>query len=153
MGWSGGVIALPEWCSSGPPNQVAGEEIRAHRPLFALVKKEVLLQQGVLTGAVGVLALHFGIVLARTFHHFQRNSAGEIASSIFWMLWLLFPVMVETASRVAEESHKLGVMEGQFCVPASRRLSILPSSCWSRCSSGFLLGGVMPIFVVRPWAS
>ena len=44
--------------------------------------------------AAGLLVLHIGVIVLKTNHKFARDSAGEILTSIFWLLWLVLPVMV-----------------------------------------------------------
>jgi len=147
VGWSGGVIALPEWkFLSGRAGTVA--EGRKRQPIFALLKKELLLQQGVLTGAAGLLVLHTGIIGLRVVHQFPKDSAGEgvgeILTSIVWMLWLVLPVLLGSIS-VAEE-RKFGMMESQLCLPASRRAQFAIKA-FVTLGLGVLLGGVMPILL------
>jgi ABC-type transport system involved in cytochrome c biogenesis ATPase subunit len=112
VGWSGGVISLPDWPFSAalPGNMISP---RNRKPIFALMKKEFQLQQVSLMGAVGLLALHIGIIALRKYHQFARDSAGEVVTCIFWILWLVMPVIIGCMA-VAEE-RSLGVMEGQLC--------------------------------------
>jgi hypothetical protein len=120
------------------------DEIRSRRPLAALLKKELQLQQVSLMGAAALLVLHLGVVMLRTHHKFPRDSAGEILTSIFWLLWLVLPVVVGAMS-VAEE-RRLGVMEGQLCLPASRRVQFVTKG-FLALSLGIFLGGVMPCLI------
>jgi hypothetical protein len=143
VGWTGGIIALPQLKLFGNRSGTA-EEIRQHRPLAALVKKEFQLQQVSLLGAAGLLVLHLGVVILRALHKFPKDSAGEILTTIFWMLWLVLPVMVG-AMAIAEE-RRLGVMEGQLCLPASRRMQFFIKATLTL-FLGILLGGVMPCLV------
>jgi hypothetical protein len=142
-GWSGGIIALPEWKFLAERDKTA-EAVRTRKPIFALLKKEVQLQQGVLTGAAGLLVLHVGILVLRAVHQFRRDSAGEILTSIFWMLWLVLPVIIGSFA-VAEE-RKLGVMESQLCLPASRRVQFAIKTLLTL-FMGVFLGGVMPMLL------
>ena len=118
-GWSGGVISLPEWRFFAARSENAVSN-RNRKPLFALLKKELLLHQVSLTGAAGLLALHIGVIVLRKYHGLAKKSAGEIITCIFWMLWLVIPLVIGCTA-VAEE-RKLGVMEGQLCLPVSRRV-------------------------------
>jgi hypothetical protein len=140
VGWTGGIIALPQ-LRIRSTRSVDTEPPRTRKPVFALLKKEIQLQQVALTGAAGLLVMHIGIVVLRANHHFQRDSAGEILTKIFWMLWLVLPVIIGAMS-IAEE-RRLGVMEGQLCLPASRRIQFAVKS-FVTCFLAIFLGGVMP---------
>jgi ABC-type transport system involved in multi-copper enzyme maturation permease subunit len=145
VGWTGGIIALPEW-KLFAASSAAANSARKRRPVFALVKKEFQLQQVSLMGAAGLLVLHLGVIALRTHHKFTKDSAGEILTSVFWMLWLVLPVIVG-AMAVAEE-RRLGVMEGQLCLPVSRRVQFaLKIIC--ALSLGILLGGVLPMLLEK----
>jgi hypothetical protein len=85
VGWSGGVIALPEWKFLS--RAATGEPVRARRPVFALLKKEFLSYQGVLTGAVGLLLLHACVLVIRRVHQFPQNSAGAALTGLVWLPW------------------------------------------------------------------
>lgn len=147
VGWSGGVIALPEWKFLFA-RAAGAAAMRKRQPIFALFRKELQLQQGVLTGAVGLLVLHAGIVGFRVVHTFPRNSlgegVGEILTSIVWVLWLVLPAILGSIS-VAEE-RKVGVMESQLCLPASRRLQFAVKAV-ATMGLGVFLGGVMPMLL------
>jgi ABC-type transport system involved in multi-copper enzyme maturation permease subunit len=143
VGWSGGVIALPEWKFFSVRAGTAGDR-RTRKPVFALFKKELQLQQGVLTGAIGVLVLHVGTTGLRIFHHFAKDSAGEALTAIVWMLWLVLPALLGSIA-VAEE-RKLGVMENQLCLPVSRRTQFAVKFSLTL-FLGILLGGVMPLLL------
>jgi len=147
VGWSGGVIALPEWKFLSA-RSIGAVEVRKRQPIVALLKKELLLQQGVLTGAVGLLVLHVVILGLRVVHQFPKDSVGEgvgeILTSIVWMLWLVLPVLLGS-SAVAEE-RKFGVMESQLCLPASRRVQFA-AKVFMTLGLGVFLGGVMPMLL------
>ena len=117
------------------------EENSANAALVALFKKEIQLQQVSLLGAGVLLVLHIGIIILRTCHKFPRESAGEILTIIFWMLWLVLPVIV--SAMVIAEERRLGVMEGQLTLPASRRMQFA-IKCVVAMFLGIFLGGVMP---------
>lgn len=142
-GWSGGTLALPEWKWFAAQFEATGAN-RNRRPIFALLNKEFQLQQAALTGAVGLLVLHIGILALRANHKFARESAGEILTAIFWMLWLVLPVLIGNTA-VAEE-RKLGVLEGQLCLPSSRRKQFAIKTL-ATFFLGIFLGGVMPILL------
>jgi hypothetical protein len=143
VGWSGGVIALPEWkfFAARTENAIS---TRTRKPIFALIKKEFQLQQASLMGAVGLLALHIGVIVLRKYHPFAKNSAGEFLTAIFWMLWLVM-VPVIGSMAVAEE-RRLGVMEGQLCLPVSRRVQFAIKG-FLTLFLGTFLGGVMPMLL------
>ncbi len=77
VGWSGGVIAMPEWKFLSARAGTGGE-VRTRKPVLALIKKEIQLQQGVLTGALGLLVLHAGTIALRVVHQFPKGSPGEV---------------------------------------------------------------------------
>lgn len=143
IGWSGGVIAMPEWKFLSARAERAGS-VRTRKPLFALVKKEFQLQQVSLMGAVGLLVLHAGMIALRTFHHFATDSAGAVLTAIFWILWVVLAPLVGGMA-VAEE-RRLGVMEGQMCLPVSRRVQFVIKAVLTLLLGTFL-GGVMPMLV------
>ena len=140
VGWTGGNIVLPEW-KLFSARSATGEEVRIRRPVFALLKKEIQLHQISLLGAAGLLVAHIGVLVLRANHKFAHDSAGEVLTAIFWMFWLMLPVMIG-AMAVAEE-RRLGVMEGQLCLPASRRVQFIIKG-FLALFLGVLLGGVMP---------
>ena len=143
VGWSGGIIALPEWkiFATRPENAVS---IRSRKPIFALFKKEFQFQQISLFGAVGLLVLHLGVIVLRKYHHFAEDSAGEALTSIFWMLWLVMAPVI--GSMAVAEERRLGVMEGQLCLPVSRRSQFAIKGFFTL-FLGIFLGGVMPMLL------
>jgi hypothetical protein len=143
VGWSGGVITLPEWKFLSA-REGAGEMARTRKPLLALVKKEIQLQQGVLTGAAGLAVLHAGIIGLRVVHKFSGNSVGEVLTSVFWIMWLVLPALL--GSMAVAEERKLGVMESQLCLPVSRRRQFVVKAGVTL-ALGIFLGGVMPILL------
>lgn len=143
VGWTGGIIALPQ-LNLFAASSDAGNSTRTRKPVFALLKKEFQLQQVSLMGAAGLLVLHIGVIVLRTHHKFARDSAGEILTTVFWMLWLVLPVIVGAMS-VAEE-RQLGVMEGQLCLPVSRRVQFVIKG-FLALLLGTLVGGVLPMLL------
>jgi hypothetical protein len=140
VGWSGGIIALPEWkIFARSENAVSA---RNRKPIFALFKKEFQLHQVSLFGAAGLLVLHLGVIVLRTYHHFAKESAGEILTSIFWILWLVMAPVI--GSMAVAEERRLGVMEGQLCLPVSRRVQFAIKGFFTLLV-GTVLGGVMPM--------
>jgi alpha-tubulin suppressor-like RCC1 family protein len=142
VGWSGGIIALPEWkLFVRSENAVS---TRSRKPIFALFKKELQLQQISLFGAIGLLGLHLGIIVLRKYHHFAQDSVGEALVSIFWMLWLVMAPVI--GSMAVAEERRLGVMEGQFCLPVSRRVQFAVKGIFTL-FLGVFLGSVMPMLL------
>lgn len=142
VGWSGGNIVLPEWKFFARSENTVS--LRNRKPVFALIRKELQLHQVTLMGAAGLLMIHIGIIVLRTHHKFAKDSAGDILTSIFWILWLVLPVIIG-AMAVAEE-RRMGVMEGQLCLPVSRRLQFAIKSLLAL-FLGTLLGGVLPMLL------
>jgi len=140
VGWSGGTLSLPDWKIFSARSETAGL-LRTRRPIFALLKKECQINQPALIGAAVLLVLHLSVLALRSIHQFPQDSAGEVLTSIFWLLWLLLPVIIGNLS-VAEE-RRLGVMEGQLCLPASRRRQFVIKA-FMTLFLGTLLGGVIP---------
>jgi ABC-type Na+ efflux pump permease subunit len=142
VGWSGGSIALPEWkIFARSENAVS---LRNRKPVFALVKKEFQLQQVSLMGAAGLLVLHLGVIVLRKYHHFEKDSAGEVLTSIFWMLWLVMAPVI--GSMAVAEERRLGVLEGQLCLPVSSGVQFMVKGIFTL-FLGIFLGGVMPILL------
>jgi hypothetical protein len=119
--------------------------VRRRKPVAALLKKEFQLHSISLFCAGALLVMHLGVFSMRIFYvTTHRNSFAEGVSDFFWTLWLVLPLTLGCMT-VAEE-RKLGVMEAQFCLPASRRLQFaikfIPAMIF-----GVLLGGVMPVLL------
>jgi hypothetical protein len=140
VGWSGGVITLPEWkfLAVGAGSR---EGIRQRKPIAALILKEIQLQQGVLTGAVGLLGLHVIAIGLRAIHKFSQDSLIYALASSVWLIWFVLPVLLGSLS--VTEERKLGLMETQFCLPSSRRIQFLVKACVTL-GLGIVLGGLMP---------
>jgi hypothetical protein len=143
IGWSGGVIAMPEWKFLSARAERAGST-RNRKPIYALVKKELQLHQASLLGAAGLLVLHVGIVILRGVHHFAIDSAGAILTAIFWMLWLVMAPVV--GSMAVAEERRLGVADAQLCLPISRRLQFVIKMLLTLVLAVFL-GGIMPLLI------
>ena len=142
VGWSGGIIVLPEWKIFAHSEKALSA--RTRKPIFALIRKEFQVQQISLFGAVGLLGLHLGVIVLRKYHHFARDSAGEALTSIFWMLWLVMAPVI--GSMAVAEERRLGVMEGQLCLPVSRRAQFAIKG-FVTLFLGIFLGGVMPMLL------
>lgn len=145
VGWSGGVISLPAWnfFAARAENAVSA---RNRKPILALFEKEFQLQQVSLVGAAGLLVLHLGVIILRKLCHFAPESAGEILTAIFWMIWLVFAPVV--GSMAVAEERRLGVMEGQLCLPVTRRRQFAVKA-FVALFLGTFLGGVMPMLLER----
>ena len=143
VGWSGGVISLPEWKFFAAHSENVAST-RNRKPIFALLKKEFQLHQVSLMGAVGLLVLHIGVIVLRKYHHFAKESAGEVLTAIFWMLWLVMAPVI--GSMAVAEERRLGVMEGQLCLPVSRRVQFAIKGIFTLLL-GIFLGGVMPMLL------
>ena len=142
VGWSGGVLALPEWkLFVRSPKAVS---TRRRQPIFALVKKEFQLQQVSLLGAAGLLVLHLGIIALPRYHSFAKDSIGEALTAAFWMLWLVMPPLI--GSMAVAEERRLGVLEGQLCLPVSRRVQFMIKAS-ATLLLGIFLGGVLPMLL------
>jgi len=143
-GWTGGVISFSRW-RYFEDTRAAVVSLRQHRPVAALLKKELQLQSISLFGALTLLALHVGIFFLRGLYvNSHRSSIADVASECFWMFWLVLSLVIGCTA-VAEE-RKLGVMDGQFCLPVSRRRQY-----WTKLAvtlaGGVLLGGAMPLLL------
>ena len=146
VGWSGGVISLPEWklFAARSGNAVSS---RKRKPIFALVKKEFQLQQVSLMGAAGLLVLHIGVIVLWKYHTFAKDSVGEtfaFLTGIFWMLWLVMAPVI--GSMAVAEERRLGVMEGQLCLPVSRRVQFA-IKVFLTLFLGIFLGGIMQMLL------
>ena len=92
-----------------------------------------------------LLVLHMGVFFLRNYYaNSHRNSLAAGVSDFFWTLWLVMPLFIGCTA-VAEE-RKLGMADGQFCLPVSRRcqfaIKLIPTLIF-----GTLLGGVMPLLL------
>ncbi len=133
--WTGGTVGLPAFSWLRRQGDQPG--LRQRRPLRALLGKELQLHQPTLIVAALVLLLHLGIVLLRHWMpEVTKQPLMEIVFGTFWGLWLLMPALVG-ATAVAEE-RKLGLMEGQLCLPVGRR-----RKWFAKFSVALLLGVVL----------
>ena len=95
-------------------------------------------------GAAALLVMYVGVIIFRHVHKFARESTGDMLTSIFWMVWLVFPVLVSCLA-IAEE-RRLGVMDAQLCLPFSRRRQFVIKWCVTL-FLGIFLGSILPIFL------
>ena len=116
VGWTGGTIALPGWRSE----DVARPGNRSRRPLSALVRKEIQIQQVGLAGMAGLFLLHLGAVLWRKHGGRSLNDTLKTGLDVFGGTWFLVPLLIGGTS-VAEE-RKLGTMQANLTLPVSRKV-------------------------------
>lgn len=116
--WTGGDITLPEMRGLARFKLKSG--LRRHwRPHAALLLKEFQLHQAQFIMAGTLALLHLGIIATRKLGHFEKNSTVAFVLEVFWVLWLVMPLLVGGAA-VAEE-RKFGMLESQLCLPVKRR--------------------------------
>ena len=139
IGWTGGAIDLS--ALSFGSRAESTETGRRRRPFRNLLKKEIRLQSASLVCAAVLLVFHLSVIAFRHFHHFQPESAGDVLTSLVWMIWLVFPLFISCLA-IAEE-RRLGVMESQLCLPVSRRLQFAIKAGFTL-SLGVFLGGILP---------
>ena len=144
VAWTGGVISFSTWRYFEAATKPS-VRMRRRKPIAALFRKEFQLHSVSLFCACALLALHIGVFFLRILYvNFHRNSLAAGISDFFWALWLVMPLVIGCTA-VAEE-RKLGVADGQFCLPVSRRLQFaikfIPAMIF-----GTLLGGVMPMLL------
>ncbi|HTL74008.1 MAG TPA: ABC transporter permease subunit [bacterium] len=117
--WSGGNIVMPELRGLRRLKSAATGRLRQLRPHAALFWKEIQLHQSQFIFAGMLFGLHLGVLAARNFGNFRKNSSTEFILEIFWSLWLVLPLLTGAAA-VAEE-RKLGTLPAQLCLPVRRR--------------------------------
>jgi ABC-type transport system involved in multi-copper enzyme maturation permease subunit len=146
VAWAGGPVSFSKWRYFESSSKSSASE-RHPKLLGALIKKEIQLQSiSLFCGAV-FLALHIAVIVMRKVHgSFERNSLTGTVSEFFWALWLFMPLMI--GCTVVAEERRLGVTEGQFCLPVSRRLQFA-LKFFPAILFGTLLGGFMPLLLER----
>jgi len=157
VAWTGGNIVWPEmrglkWWGERPREPQATLETDSRgrspccrwRPRAALFWKEMQLHQSQFVLAGVLVLLHLGVLAARRFGDFRKNSDTEFVLEIFWGLWLVMPPLVGAAA-VAEE-RKLGTLAGQFCLPVKRRTQFAIKLSVALFLS-VLLGAVIPLLL------
>jgi len=147
VGWSGGVIVLPDW-SRWMARREHAVSRRRRAPLRALIGKELQLHQVSLLGAAGLLIGHIGMTMVRAWHHFNPASTSDTilggVTELYWILWLVMAPVIGGMA-VAEE-RRLGVMAGQFCQPVSRRVQFVIKALMTL-GLAIFLGGIVPELV------
>jgi len=150
VAWTGAVISFSRWkYFEGRTNDLAQRRRRA--PLAALIRKEFALHSIALMGAGILLGLHLVVFIVRALYFdSHRNSTLTAISDFYWTLWLVMPLVIGCMA-MAEE-RKLGVIDGQLCLPASRRrqfmVKFIPTMVF-----GIFLGGFAPILLETGAAS
>ena len=141
--WTGGVIAFSSRKRNSERTQVLG---RPRNWFFALVRKELQLQQVNILIAAVVLILHLASVTVRRIHPDFDNPNIGLLLEFIWMLWLAMPLLIGSAA-VAEE-RRVGVTESQFCLPVSRRAQFAIKFFVALILS-LVLGGLTPFTIER----
>jgi ABC-type transport system involved in multi-copper enzyme maturation permease subunit len=144
VAWTGGVISFSRWryFEASSNNSIS---TRARKPFFALLKNEFQLHSISLFCAGALLAMHISVFFVRAFYgNSHKNSTADVISEFFWIFWLVMPLIIGCMA-VAEE-RKLGVVDGQFCQPVSRRFQFI-IKFFPALFFGVLLGGVMPMLL------
>lgn len=141
--WTGGDISFP-W-----HKKISEQTSTANQPrhwLSALARKEFQLHQANILIAALVLALHLAAVVIRKVHPNFENPNVKFILDATWALWLLMPLLIGSAA-VAEE-RRLGIIESQLCLPASRRAQLFIKFSVALILS-LILGGLMPLLIER----
>jgi len=120
--WTGGTIVMPEWWG-GSRWKMTGGAFRTWRPRAALWRKELQLHQSQYVIAFVLLLLHLAVLGVRMFYDVKKSPDLKFLLEAVWGLWMVLPLLVGCAA-VAEE-RKLGIHEGQLCLPASRRTQFM----------------------------
>jgi ABC-type transport system involved in multi-copper enzyme maturation permease subunit len=143
--WTGGVIAFSSRKRNSERTLGLG---RPRNWFFALVRKELQLQQVNILIAAVVLILHLASVTVRRIHPIFDNPNIGLLLEFIWMLWLAMPLLIGS-SAVAEE-RRAGVIESQFCLPVSRRGQFTIKFFVALILS-LILGGLAPFAVERAY--
>jgi ABC-type transport system involved in multi-copper enzyme maturation permease subunit len=134
--WTGGNFLFP-W--RGKSVEQTASLVRLPRNRFlALTWKEIRLHEVNLFIAAVLLAVHLAAVVL---HPMVSNRNTKMVLELVWSLWLAMPLLIGCAA-VAEE-RKLGVMDSQLCLPASRH-SQFSIKFFVALILSIVLGAVMP---------
>jgi len=140
--WLGGTISF---LSLNPAKeQTESVTIRRKKPLAALLRKELQSHQVSFLIAFGLLVLHIATLVVRGLYPMNRSSELRFAVEAVPLLWLMLPWVIGSVA-VAEE-RKLGTMEGQLCLPVSRRLQFIVKLLVTL-FLGVALGACMPCLI------
>ena len=143
VGWTGGIIALPQLKLF---HGTFGKCRFNSQPKtdFCAFEKRIPIATGQLAGCRRIAGAAHRCHHCGCITNLRGSSAGEILTSIFWMLWLVLPVIIG-AMAMAEE-RRLGMMEGQLCLPVSRRVQFVIKG-FLTLVLGTLFGGGLPMFL------
>jgi ABC-type transport system involved in multi-copper enzyme maturation permease subunit len=142
---SSGEIALPRW-RAWNWRLASVDDRRRWRPRAALWRKEFQLHQSQFVLAGVLLLLHLVVIAARRVVDANSSPALDFVLLTFWVLWLFMPLLVGCTA-VAEE-RKLGTLEGQLCLPATRRRQFIIKFV-STLMLSVLFGALMPLLLER----
>jgi ABC-type transport system involved in multi-copper enzyme maturation permease subunit len=143
--WTGGEISLPHYQRTSELRAGA----RAPRPrhwLSALAWKELQLHQGAFLIAAIILVLHLTAYFIRMFHPHTQNPDLQFVFEAIWTLWLMMPLLIGAAA-IAEE-RRMGTLEPQLCLPASRGKQLFVKFCMALVLS-LIFGALMPLVIER----
>jgi hypothetical protein len=138
VAWTGGTVSLPVWRFPRTESPAFSQRQR-HKPIAALFWKELQLHYVTLACAAALLALHTVCIFMRMSKHV--SPAVIVTLDSFWLFWLIMPVLIGCTA-IAEE-RRLGVEEGQLCLPVSDRRQFTVK-CSLALVLSLLLGGVLP---------
>lgn len=114
--WTGGTVTLPRWAMLPARREGAGLS-RSRRPWRALLGKELRLHQGqlIIAGLLAVAHLAVRGVGVLAGESLRESPILEGLVTLFWVFWLVMPVLVGGAA-IAEE-RKLATLDMQMCLP------------------------------------
>jgi hypothetical protein len=117
VAWTGGVITLPRFLGRHGENQVVAAR-PARTQITALLRKEFHFQQISLIFAGLLFVLHVAVLFAQKWLELPQASIWNFLFETFWLFWFVLPLLIGCMA-VAEE-RRLGTLEPQLCLPASR---------------------------------
>jgi len=88
-----------------------------HRPIPALIRKEIQLQQSCFVIAAMLFVMHLAAILACYFIKPDKNSYWDVIFEMIWVIWFIIPVVLG-ANAVADE-RRMNTMETHLCLPVS----------------------------------
>jgi hypothetical protein len=143
VAWTGGVITLPRFLGRHGGNQVVAAR-PARTQITALLRKEFHFQQISLIFAGLLLGLHVAVLFAQKWLELPQASTWNFLFETFWLFWFVLPLLIGCMA-VAEE-RRLGTLEPQLCLPASRLKQFLVKALMV---GAFALGlGAVPVWVM-----
>jgi ABC-type transport system involved in multi-copper enzyme maturation permease subunit len=117
--WTGGNVSLSVWPFSRTQSRSSSGGQRRH-PIAALIQKEFQLHHVTLFGMVGLFVLNLGVITVQKIGYNSLPQYTRDVLECFGALWFVVPLVVGGTS-IAEE-RKLGMMDGQLCLPVSSRI-------------------------------